>query len=119
MTHPVKGGAPKGSRNQAKASEWTSHLKHVLANYENYDSGIARGQALRKIAEKVVEQAIAGEWKAIEEIGNRLDGKPTQAVDLRAEVHYRVEELTDAELLDIALGRSERTAQATDGETIN
>lgn len=119
MTDPVKGGAPKGSRNKHKAMEWTAHLKHVLENYTNIASGIERGQALRKIAHVVVEQALAGEWRAIEEIGNRLDGKPTQSVDLRAEVNHRVEELSDAELLDIALGRSAGNAEAADGETIN
>ena len=119
MTDPVKGGAPKGSRNKGKAMEWTAHLKHVLANYTNVESGIERGQALRKIAHIVVEQALAGEWRAIEEIGNRLDGKPAQSVDLRAEINHRVEELTDEQLVDIALGRGTGVAESAGGETLN
>ncbi len=35
---------------------------------------------LQAIADKVVEQAIAGDMRAAEEIGNRLDGKVPQAL---------------------------------------
>ena len=116
---PDNWGAPKGSRNKAKAMEWTAHLKHVLANYTDFESGIERGQALRKIAEVVVKQALAGEWRAIEEIGNRIEGKPAQSIDLKAEVIHRAEELTDAELTSIALGSREGTVAPQTGETIN
>jgi hypothetical protein len=117
MTDPVKGGAPKGSRNKAKGIEWTDQLKWQLANYSN--STIQKGLALRAIAQKVVEQALDGDWKAIEEIGNRLEGKPVQSVDLRQTVVERVEELSDAELTDIAAGRGLRVAETEGSETIN
>ena len=116
---PMGKGAPKGSRNKAKGTEWSDQLRWALANYTNAESGIARGQALRAIAEKVVEQAVGGEWKAIEEIGNRLDGKPAQTIDLMAEVRTRVEELSDAELADIALGRSDGVAEAASGAEVD
>ena len=116
---PMGKGAPKGSRNKAKGTEWSDHLRWALANYTNVESGIERGQALRAIAETVVAQAVGGEWKAIEEIGNRLEGKPAQTIDLKAEVRTRVEELSDAELADIALGCRDGIASAAEGETVN
>lgn len=39
-------------------------------------------QKLRMVADKLVEQALAGEGWAIKEIGDRIDGKPAQAVEL-------------------------------------
>lgn len=75
------GGAPKGNQNAAKGKRWQEALVKALAQFENKDAGIEMGQALSKIAEKVVAQAIAGERDAIQEIGNRLDGKPAQALE--------------------------------------
>ncbi len=36
---------------------------------------------LRAVADKLVELAIAGDMQAIKEIGDRLDGKPAQAIE--------------------------------------
>ena len=41
---------------------------------------------LRSIARKLIEKAETGDIQAIQEIGNRLDGKPAQAVDLTHDV---------------------------------
>jgi len=71
-------GAPIGNRNAARGAEWRDALRKALKDYEA--SGIKRGQALRKIAEKLVEKALEGDMAAIVEIGNRLDGKPAQPV---------------------------------------
>ena len=38
------------------------------------------GKKLRRIAESLVNQAISGDVAAIKEIGDRLDGKATQAI---------------------------------------
>lgn len=40
---------------------------------------------LRRIAEKLVEQAMAGEGWAIQQVADRLDGKPAQDTTLRIE----------------------------------
>lgn len=53
------------------------------------------GKALRKIARKLIAQAEAGEPWAIKEIADRLDGKPTQAIDQT----ITDERLTDGERL--------------------
>lgn len=103
--------APKGNRNAAKAKEWEAAIRHALNNYET--SSIKRGLALREIAKNVVQAALQGEWRAIEEIGNRLDGKAPQSVDVSGEVTQRhVSDLSDEQLANIAAGSSTGTAKA-------
>jgi hypothetical protein len=59
----------------------------------------ARGKKkLRAIAEKLVEQAMAGEGWAIEQVASRLDGKPAQEISVDASVSHELASLTDAEL---------------------
>lgn len=74
-------GAPKGNQNAAKGKRWQDALVKALAQYENKDAGIEMGQALAKIAEKVVALALTGDKDSWQEIGNRLDGKPAQALE--------------------------------------
>lgn len=74
-----KRGAPRGNQNAAKGREWADMLRLALKTYEYGD--VKRGQALRRIAERVVQDALDGDRSAIEEIGNRLDGKPSQALE--------------------------------------
>lgn len=38
------------------------------------------GKKLRRLADALVEQALAGDVAALKEIGDRLDGKPAQAI---------------------------------------
>ena len=73
-------GAPIGNKNAAKAKAWEGALRAALAQYENKDAKIKKGEALRKVAETVVAHAIAGNKDAWKEIGDRLDGKPAQAI---------------------------------------
>jgi hypothetical protein len=74
--------APQGNKNAAKAKVWEGALRAALAQFEDKDKKIEPGQALRKIAEKVVVRAIEGDKDAIKEIGDRLDGKAAQAVTI-------------------------------------
>lgn len=73
-------GAPVGNQNAKKAKRWQDALLKALTRYENPAAQIAAGQALDKIAELVVMQALAGDKDSWVEIGNRLDGKPAQAI---------------------------------------
>jgi len=68
--------APKGNQNAAKGSQWRAALEYALDNY----SGTKKGLALRDIAKKLIEMALDGDMQAIKEIGDRLDGKPTQVI---------------------------------------
>jgi hypothetical protein len=73
-------GAPLGNQNAAKAKRWQDALHKALVRFEKEDGSVKAGQALDKIAETVVSQAIAGNKDAWQEIGNRLDGKVPQGI---------------------------------------
>ena len=90
----MAGGAPKGNKNAAKGREWYEALRYALASFET--DVIARGTALKAIAKKCVEQALDGNRDAITEIGNRLDGKPSQIID--ATIREEPQELTFEEI---------------------
>ena len=45
-------------------------------------------EMLRMLATKLIEQAMEGEQWAMLEIGNRLDGKPAQAIEHSGEMAY-------------------------------
>lgn len=107
--------APRGNRNAAKAKDWETALRRALAQHK--ETG-----ALVKIAEKVVDSALEGNMLAIKEIGDRLDGKPAQAIDVGGSLDIRrdAQEFTDDELAALASGGSAGTAGETEGaERVN
>lgn len=67
--------APKNPKGAKSDKAWRDAL--MLAVNERAPDG---GKKLRKIAEKCVDSAMAGDMQAIKEIGDRLDGKPAQAI---------------------------------------
>jgi hypothetical protein len=69
-------GAPVGNQSAAKAKEWEQALKRAMARKADGDFR----QTLDKIASEVIDKALAGEKDAWMEIGNRMDGKPAQAI---------------------------------------
>ena len=69
-------GAPKGNNNAGKGKDWTHALEWALDNYSS--STIKKAQALRAIANTVIQKAIEGDHQSIQEIGNRIEGKPTE-----------------------------------------
>jgi hypothetical protein len=74
QTVPIKRvGAPFGSRNAVRKRDWQHALHYALKRFEN--GSVKRGQALKMIAMKLVEDALAGKESAIREISERLDGK--------------------------------------------
>ena len=75
-------GAPIGNKNATKAKPWRDALDKAIKQYENNTGPdpIKRGQVLSRIAKKVIENAMAGDKDAWQEIGNRLDGRPAQSV---------------------------------------
>jgi hypothetical protein len=70
--------AAKGNQYARKSKDWEIALRRALERYEG--PNVPSGMALARIAESVVQRAIDGDQKAVEEIANRLDGKPAQAV---------------------------------------
>lgn len=85
-----KRGAPKGSRNAAHDKPWTNALQRALSRYTAKD--VKALQALNRIADGVVRDALAGDAAARKEIAERLDGKPVQpiAATVETEVHVTV-----------------------------
>ena len=65
---PGRSGNPTGGR---KDKPWRDAIKIAINDGD--------GLALRRIAEKVVALAEAGDMMAVQEIANRLDGKVPQA----------------------------------------
>ena len=67
--------APLGNKNAAHKKPFEKSLLRALALHkEGFDN------ALTAIANQVVTKAMEGEKWAIEIIGDRLDGKPAQAI---------------------------------------
>ena len=84
-------GRPIGSPNRQKP--FTDALRVALLS--------GGGRRLRAIADKLAEKAEQGDLQAIQQIGDRLDGKPSQAIE-RGDVP--VEVLSDEELFAIIRG---------------
>lgn len=55
-----------------------------LAVNEEIELDGVRTKKIRRIAERLVAEAMAGESWAIQQVADRLDGKPAQDVDLNA-----------------------------------
>lgn len=111
--------APKGNSNAAKGREWANALERALKLYESKKRRISKGQALERIANTVIEEALDGGMWAVQEIGNRMDGKAAQSIELSGSVeHKHVNELSDDELARIATGSSPGTAEPQEGETV-
>ena len=70
------GGAPAGNRNAAKAKLWEQAIKRAIARKANGDIN----HGLDTLADKLVAAAESGDQWALKEIGDRLDGKPAQAI---------------------------------------
>lgn len=74
-------------------------------------------QKLEAMADMLADAGVAGEIAAIREIGDRLDGKPAQAVTIDATIHRDPNEITDAELAAvIGTGSGARTAKTAGGK---
>lgn len=80
--------APVGNKNAAKGKAWFDALRKELVQRE----------ALGQIAKVVVDAALEGERWAIEEIGNRMDGKPAQSVTVSGDPDNPVETVTSYRL---------------------
>jgi ribosomal protein S6E (S10) len=66
-------GAPLGNQNGTKQNRWWAEtLKRALLQED--------GKKLRALAEKLIARAEEGDIAALKEIGDRVDGRPQQAI---------------------------------------
>ena len=70
-------GAPEGNRNAAKGKLWSAAIIRAL---DRRQTGLEKVKALDEIADKLIQKCYDGDFTAIQELGNRLDGKPAQAI---------------------------------------
>lgn len=79
-----KVGAPVGNTNsKADNRLWRNTINRAIAQGDP--------DRLRKIAEALLDKAAEGDVSALRELGDRLDGKPTQQVEVAATVGLTVE----------------------------
>lgn len=69
-------GAQPGNQNARKAKIWADAVRRAIARKAS--GNLQHG--LDGLADKLIEAATAGEQWALIELGNRLDGKPPQAI---------------------------------------
>jgi hypothetical protein len=82
---------PKGNRNAAKGHMWAGAIRRALAEDR---------EALQIAARALITKCKDGDLAAIKELGDRLDGKAAQSLELSGglEMSKDVRDLTDEEL---------------------
>lgn len=69
-------GAPIGNQNAANARIWRAAIERALEKRGRGD----RLAALNDLAERLLAKVDEGDMAAIKELGDRIDGKPAQAI---------------------------------------
>lgn len=70
-------GAPVGNQNAARAKVWRAAIMRALERRKPADERI---QAIDELADKLISLVALGDLGALKEFGDRIDGKPAQAV---------------------------------------
>lgn len=99
-------GAPEGNTNSCKNNRlWAETIRRAIVQSDP--------ERLRRIAESLLNKAEDGDLAAIKELGDRLDGKAKQQVELSGglEITKRAEDLTDDELAAIAANKSANSGE--------
>lgn len=65
-----------GNQYAAKARQWQMAIERALGKR----STVAKVNALDDLAEKLLAKCDEGDMSALKELGDRLDGKPAQAI---------------------------------------
>lgn len=69
-------GAPLGNKNAAKTKEWQAAIYRALEKRGLGD----RKVAMDDLAEKLLQKCSEADLAALREFGDRMDGKPAQAI---------------------------------------
>lgn len=70
-------GAPIGNQNAARAKVWRAAIMRALERRKPADE---RVQAIDELADQLLNLVAMGDLGALKEFGDRLDGKPAQAI---------------------------------------
>jgi molecular chaperone GrpE (heat shock protein) len=68
--------APLGNKNSAKGRLWADAIKRAVSRKHGGDLN----HGLDTLAEKLIEAVSKGDLQALKEFGDRIDGKPAQAI---------------------------------------
>lgn len=69
-------GAPIGNQNARKGKPWQAAINRALEKRSKVD----QMHALDELAERLLRACDEGDITALKELGDRLDGKPAQAI---------------------------------------
>lgn len=72
--------APKNPKGAKSDKEWRDAIRVAVNEVRDDPADGKKSKALRLLARKTVDMALAGDMTAMKEIGDRLDGKPAQSV---------------------------------------
>ena len=75
----MPGGAPIGNQNARKSRLFEQAFIRAI---KERDLEAGDGTTLRRIAEKLIDMALAGDVNAFKEARDTVDGRPPQAVQL-------------------------------------
>lgn len=89
----MAGGAPKGNQNARKGKLWTQAIERALKKRSKSKTDMI--EALDEIAEKLLAACDNGDLSALKELGDRLEGKAAQTVEMT------IQEMTHEEALEL------------------
>ena len=76
----------KGNQLRANSMRWQTAIDNALN--KRTASRKDKLNALDVLAEKLLERADEGDMTALKELGDRIDGKPSQAINLDASLNH-------------------------------
>ena len=106
-----KSGNPAGRSLGGQSEKQFYEALRIVANRNDADGK----KKMMKIAETLVDKAIAGEGWAVCQFADRIDGKPAQESTVNVNTKS-LTELTDAEIAARLTALRARGAGATDGD---
>lgn len=65
-------GAPIGNKNAVKNRPWSDAINRALLAED--------GKKLRELADMLISKALEGDVPALKEVGDRVEGRPAQAI---------------------------------------
>ena len=75
-------GLPKGATSD---KEWRGEIRKAVNELREVDGEPKKVRTLRLLARKLADRGLEGEIAALREIGDRLDGKPAQAIAIKGD----------------------------------